>query len=94
MAIRLSASDIADKVLELSEQFNNYIFENPQVLDQIPAQAALVFLDEDDPDFNEANMELAEAIPLPADVQRVFVRMKRQVRVIQQIVWEAEIVPN
>jgi hypothetical protein len=39
-------------------------------------------------------MELAEAIPLPADVQRVFVRMKRQVRVIQQIVWEAEIVPN
>lgn len=81
----------ADKILELSEQFNRYVFEHPEILDSIPEKAVLVLLDADDPNFNQVNIDLAESTPLPAGSQRVHVRMKQQVRTIRQVHWEAEV---
>lgn len=87
----MNTLSFADKILELSEQFNCYVFEHPEVLDNIPDKAVLVLLDADDPDFNRANIDLSESTPLPADSQRVHVRMKRKVRTIRQVHWEADI---
>jgi len=81
----------ADKIFELSEQFNRYVFEHPEVLDDIPDKAVLVLLDADDPEFNRANIDLAEATPLPVGSPRVHVRMKKKVRTIRQVLWEAEV---
>jgi|MudIll2142460700_1097286.scaffolds.fasta_scaffold2150457_1 hypothetical protein len=88
---RLTPQQVADKVFELTEQFNHYVFENPDVLDNIPDKATLVFLDADDPEFNRANMELARATPRPADSPVVYVRMQKQVRIIERVEWQPSI---
>lgn len=87
----MNKESFTDKIFELSEQFNRYVFEHPEVLDGIPDKAVLILLDADDPEFNRANIDLAEATPLPAGSQRVHVRMKKQVRTIRQVHWEADI---
>lgn len=94
METKIGSAQIADKVLELTEQFNQYTFAHPEILDELPDSAVLVFLDADDPEFNEANRIVAATSPLPTESERVYVQMRRRVRVVEQIEWEAEIVPN
>lgn len=85
----MNTQSFSDKILELSEQFNRYVFEHPEGLDKIPDKAVLVLLDADDPEFNRANIDLAT--PLPVGSQRVHVTMKKKVRTIRQVHWEAEV---
>lgn len=85
---------VADKVLDLSEQFNQYVFDNPDILDTIPDKATLVFLDADDPEFNRANVELASSMPRPSDGPLVYVRMRKRVRVVQQVEWMPEVMES
>lgn len=94
MEANLTPTAVTEKVLELSEQFNQYVFEHPEILDNLPDQAVLVFLDADDQLFNDANLAIAASSPLPTTSERVFVQMRRRVRVVEQVDWEAEIVAN
>jgi len=87
----MNTQSFSDKIFELSEQFNRYVFEHPEVLNGIPDKAVLVLLDADDPEFNRANIDLAAATPLPAGSQRVHVMMKKKVRTVRQVHWEAEV---
>ena len=89
----MNAQILADKVFELSEQFNRYVFDHPEILDEIPDKAVLVLLDADDPEFNKANLDLAEATLLPPDSQRVHITMQKRVRIVQQVHWDAKIRP-
>jgi hypothetical protein len=66
----------------------------PSVLDNIPDKAILVFSDADDPKFNHANVELAHATPRPADSPVVYVRMQKQVRIIERVEWQPNIVAS
>ena len=88
---QLTPQQIADKVFELTEQFNQYVFDNPDILDNIPDRATLVFLDADDPEFNRANLELARAMPRPTDAPVVYVRMQKRIRVVEQVEWQPNI---
>lgn len=94
MEAKISPTEVADKVLELSEQFNQYLFEHPEILDNLPDRSVLVFLDADDQAFNDANVRVAADTPLPTDSERVYIQMRRRVRIVEQVEWEAEIVPN
>lgn len=89
----MSPAEVADKVIELSEQFNQYVFEHPEILDDLPDRAVLVFLDADDDSFNEANAAVASQAPLPADSERIFVQLRRRVQLVEKVNWEAQIVP-
>ena len=91
---KLTPQQIADKVFELTEQFNRYVFNTPNVLDSIPDKATLVFLDADDPEFNRANLELARATSRPADGPVVYVRMQKHVRVVEQVEWEPKVLAS
>ena len=93
MEAKMSPAEVADKVIELSEQFNQYVFEHPEILDDLPDQAMLVFLDADDDSFNEANAAVASQTTLPTDSQRVYIQLKRRVQIVEKVNWEAEIVP-
>ena len=73
---RMNARLGADRILELSEQFNRFAFEHPEILDGIPDKAVLALLDADDPDFNRANLDLAATTPLAPGSQRVYVEMQ------------------
>ena len=84
---------VVDKIFELSEHFNHYIFDHPEILDSIPDKAMLVFLDANDSVFNQANLALAEATPLPDGSRRVYVEMQKRVRFVQQVQWEADVRP-
>jgi hypothetical protein len=84
---------LIDKIFELSAEFNRYVFEHPEILDRIPDQALLILMDVDDPEFNQANLDLAEATPSPPGIQRVHIMMKKRVRVVQQVQWEADVQP-
>ncbi|WP_374689170.1 DUF5647 family protein [Promineifilum sp.] len=94
MEAKISPNEVADKVLELSEQFNQYVFEHPEILDNLPDRAVLVFLDAEDEDFNEANRAIAATAPLPTESERVYIQMRRRVRMVEQVEWQAEIVPG
>ncbi|MEW6665586.1 MAG: DUF5647 family protein [Thermodesulfobacteriota bacterium] len=85
---------VADKVMELTEQFNQYVFDNPGIVDSIPDRAILVFLDADDPEFNRANMEMIQAMPRPTDGPLVYVRMRKHVRIVQQVEWMPEVMES
>jgi len=89
----MNAQTVADKIFELSEQFNRYVFDHPEILDEIPDKAVLVLLDADDPEFNKANLDLAEATLLPPGSQRVQITMQKRVRIVQQVHWDAAIRP-
>ncbi len=89
----LTSQQIGEKVMELTEQFNRYVFAAPEILDHIPDKATLVFLDADDPEFNRANIELARAAPRSSDAPVVYVKMRKRVRMIEQVEWQPEIAP-
>lgn len=88
---KLTSQTIADKVYELTEQFNRYVFDNPAVLDNLPEKAVLVFLDADDPEFNAANIALARSAPTSGPL--VYINMQKHIRVVQREEWTPSILP-
>jgi hypothetical protein len=91
MESTLVTNEVTDKIFELFEEFNRYVFANPEILDEIPDKAELVFLDADDPAFNEANIQLANSNPRPSNGPRVYIKMRRRVRMVERIDWEPEV---
>jgi hypothetical protein len=57
----MTEKDFFDKSLTLSFEFSKYIIAHPEIEDQIPKGALVVLLLEDDPEFNQRAMELAQA---------------------------------
>ena len=90
-----NSSDIAEKIFELTEQFHRYALANPEVLDAIPDEAVLVFLDEADPAFNSANIRLAgRRENAAASGGVVYINMKMPALAAAQAGWQAEIVSD
>ena len=54
----MTKDDIVRKNLDFHAEWMKYIFENPDVLDNIPKGAALVILPEDDKELYEENYTL------------------------------------
>lgn len=93
METKMKPGEVSDKVIELSEQFNQYVFEHPDILDALPERAVLVFLDADDQPFNEANVAIASQFQHPAESETVYIQLRRRVQIVEKIDWEAKIVP-
>ena len=53
--------DLFKKNHLLGVEFDRYILEHPEVLEQIPDGAGVYFLPEEDPDLLEENLKIAEA---------------------------------
>ncbi len=89
---KLNPKVVADKVFELMEQFNHYIFTHPDILDDLPERAVIVLLDPEDEEFNRANIEMVKSSPKPPeDAPFVYIRMEK--RMVQQIEWTPTILP-
>ncbi len=48
------------KNLELLQEFHRYGFEHPEIFDQIPKDAQLIILPENDPELLAANEQIVE----------------------------------
>lgn len=45
----------------LGIEFDRYLLEHPEVLEQIPENAEIYFLPEEDPELSQVNFKMAEA---------------------------------
>ena len=54
-----SRETIAEKNITLSFEFERYITEHPEVLEQIPQGAEVILLPKDDPELYRVNLEAA-----------------------------------
>lgn len=57
----MTDKDFFNKSLMLSFEFSRYLIGHPEMEDQIPKDALIVFLLEDDPDFNKQAIQLAKS---------------------------------
>ena len=55
----MTESRFFDCVLELSTEFDRYILSHPEMAEKIPQDALIVFILENDPEFNEKSLEIA-----------------------------------
>jgi len=53
--------DLFKKNHILGVEFDRYLLEHPEVLEEIPEDAQIYFLPEDDPDLSQENLRIAEA---------------------------------
>jgi len=56
----MTHNEIINQNLDLLSDFMSYAFEYPDILDQIPLDATLVILPEDNRELYEANLEIAK----------------------------------
>ena len=64
------------KNLDLINEFMKYAFENPNILQEIPAEAELVILPVDDPELCEYNRKTANKL-LSQGKKIVFAKMEK-----------------
>lgn len=59
-AVEMNKEDLFRKNHLLGIEFDRYLLEHPDVLEQIPDEAEVYFLPEQDPDLSEENLRIAE----------------------------------
>ncbi len=57
--MKYNRETIIEKNITLSFEFERYVAEHPEMLNQIPDGAAVVFLPKDDPELYRINLETA-----------------------------------
>lgn len=57
----MTEKELFTKNIKLSTEFDLYLFEHPEVAEQIPENALIVLLPEEDPELCDKNLELAKA---------------------------------
>ena len=60
--MKYNRDTIVEKNITLSFEFERYVAEHPEMLNQIPDGAAVVFLPKDDPELYRVNLETAHKI--------------------------------
>jgi hypothetical protein len=68
--------ELFTKNLKLSTEFDLYLFEHPEVAEQMPENALLIFLPEEDPELCKRNLELAKARQEPGQ-PIVYIRVEK-----------------
>ncbi len=71
----MTKEELIKRNLDLHAEWMRYVFDNPDVLDQIPKGAVLVILPEDDPDLYAENIKVVEE-SRSKGVPVVVIRMK------------------
>jgi len=56
----LTKNELYLKNLILNHEFDLYVLEHPETLDEIPDYAKIVLLPEDDPELSKINLRMAE----------------------------------
>jgi len=57
--MKYNRATIVEKNITLSFEFERYVVEHPEILEQIPDGAAVIFLPKDDPELYRINLETA-----------------------------------
>lgn len=71
----MNEQDIAQKNMELSTEFSRYLFAHPEIEEQIPPEAEILFLPDYDPELREYNRKLGAQLSHKG-TSIIFVRIK------------------
>lgn len=80
----MTADEVVRRNLDLHAEWMRYVFENPSVLEQIPAEATLVFVPDDAPELAAENMKAVESAR-GSGFPVVIIRMKTPTPQVPQI---------
>lgn len=58
----MTRDEVVRKNLDLLNEFMQFAFDSPEILDQIPGGAELVFFPENDPELYQANRETLDGL--------------------------------
>ena len=72
----MQKDEIAARNLLIGAEFDKFIIEHPELLDQIPQGAQLVFLPEYDPELCKENLKLIKSL-CEKDKPVVYIRLKK-----------------
>jgi len=72
----MNEQELFTKNLRLSTEFDLYLLEHPEVVEQIPEDALILLLPEEDPELCEKNLELAQARREPGQ-PIVYIRVEK-----------------
>jgi hypothetical protein len=81
----MNEKEFFEKNLVLATEFDRYVLEHPEVAEQIPLNAQIVLLPEDDPEFCQKNHEVAAAQREPRQPV-VYVRIEKLAPQISRLV--------
>ena len=85
----MTKDELFHKNLWLGHEFDLYVLEHPEILDEIPDHAKIVLLPEDEPELAKANLGIAKETQEPGQPM-VLVRI-RKLRPITSRINELEI---
>ena len=68
--------ELVEKNIELSSEFTRYVFEHPEIEEQLPVEAEIVFVPEYDIELKEYNLSLAGDLEA-AGTKVIYVRIER-----------------
>lgn len=72
----MTERELFTKNLKLSTEFDLYLLEHPEVAEQIPEDALVLLLPEEDPELCAKNLELAQARREPGQ-PIVYIRVEK-----------------
>ncbi|MBI3990193.1 MAG: hypothetical protein HY347_11330 [candidate division NC10 bacterium] len=81
----MTEQELVAKNLILTTEFDRYVLEHPEFAGQIPLNAQVVLLPEDDPELCKRNLELAKAQREPGQPV-VYVRIEKVASPISRLV--------
>ena len=58
---KMRKEDLFKKNHIIGVEFDRYLLEHPEVLEEIPENAEIYFLPEDDPELSQENLKIAES---------------------------------
>jgi len=86
----MTKDELFHKNLILGKEFDLYVLEHPEFAEEIPEDAIVVLMPEDEPELAEINLRMAEDMQEPG--QPLFlVRIKRMIPITSRIAefeWE------
>jgi hypothetical protein len=68
--------ELVEKNIELSSEFSRYVFEHPEIEEQLPSEAEIVFVPKYDKELTEYNLSLARDLEA-AGTKVIYVRIER-----------------
>lgn len=71
----MTDKELFEKNLEINHEFSKYLLNHPELEDEIPANASLVFVVEDDPELSQRNIEMSRT-NLEPNQPIIFVKIK------------------
>ena len=76
MEMASTEKDLVEKNIELSAEFSRYLFEHPEIEEELPSDAEIVFIPDYDEELKDYNLNFAKDLE-SAGTKVIYVRIEK-----------------